>query len=125
MCGLSRARNIGARVARGDIIAFLDDDMVPDRGWLGALVEHFVDERVAAVTGPVLPLQAHTVGVDELRQMLEACSCGPSAFEICADSPNWFERANFGGAGDGNFAMRKVAFGRCVEFEEGLAWRDD
>jgi glycosyltransferase involved in cell wall biosynthesis len=120
MSGLSRARNIGARAARGDIIAFLDDDMVPHRGWLAALVERFVDDRVAAVTGPVLPLQAREVGADELRQMIEACSCGPSAFEIRLDSPSWFERANFGGVGDGNFALRRDAFGRGVEFEEGL-----
>ena len=120
MKGLSRARNIGARAAHCDIIAFLDDDMVPDQGWLRALAARFADGRVAAVTGPVLPLQARAVGAEQLRHMLQSCSWGPAAFEICSDSPSWFERANFGGVGDGNFALRRNVFGRFVEFEEGL-----
>src|SRR4051812_46612444 len=39
--GLSRARNAGARAASSDIVAYLDDDMVPHRGWLGALISEF------------------------------------------------------------------------------------
>ena len=34
--GLARARNNGVREASGDIIAFLDCDMVPEAGWLAA-----------------------------------------------------------------------------------------
>ena len=34
--GLARARNNGARAATGDIIVFLDCDMVPEAGWLAA-----------------------------------------------------------------------------------------
>ena len=34
--GLARARNNGARVASGDIIAFLDCDMVPEAEWLSS-----------------------------------------------------------------------------------------
>ena len=34
--GLARARNNGVREAGGDIIAFLDCDMVPEAGWLAA-----------------------------------------------------------------------------------------
>ena len=36
--GLSRARNIGIAVAQNDILVFLDDDMLVDRGWLAAIV---------------------------------------------------------------------------------------
>ena len=34
--GLARARNTGARVAAGEILAFLDCDMMPEAGWLTA-----------------------------------------------------------------------------------------
>lgn len=37
--GLSRARNVGVDAARGDVIAFLDDDMLVDPRWLGRLVD--------------------------------------------------------------------------------------
>jgi GT2 family glycosyltransferase len=32
--GPARARNLGARSARGELLAFIDDDCVPERGWL-------------------------------------------------------------------------------------------
>src|SRR5690242_14893762 len=35
--GLSLARNRGAREARGDMVAYLDDDALPEPGWLAAL----------------------------------------------------------------------------------------
>ncbi|WP_419946477.1 glycosyltransferase family 2 protein [Candidatus Poriferisodalis sp.] len=34
--GLARARNNGARAAQGDVLVFLDCDMVPEAGWLAA-----------------------------------------------------------------------------------------
>lgn len=36
--GPAAARNLGASQARGDVLAFTDDDCVPDPGWLDALV---------------------------------------------------------------------------------------
>jgi GT2 family glycosyltransferase len=53
--GPAAARNIGWRAARAPIIAFTDDDTVPDAGWLaagaGALER---DSELAAVTGQVI-----------------------------------------------------------------------
>lgn len=53
--GLSNARNRGAEVARGEIVAFTDDDVTLDPDWLAWLVAGFVDQRVACVTGLILP----------------------------------------------------------------------
>jgi glucosyl-dolichyl phosphate glucuronosyltransferase len=38
---LSRARNLGAEQAAGDMLVFLDDDAVPAPGWLAAYAEFF------------------------------------------------------------------------------------
>ena len=58
--GLDRARNRAIREARHDIVAFTDDDAVPDRGWLRALAANFADPRTACVTGLTMPLELET-----------------------------------------------------------------
>jgi len=54
--GLSSARNAGIRHANGPIIAFIDDDAVPDQGWLASLVSAFDNPMVACAGGPVIPV---------------------------------------------------------------------
>lgn len=57
--GLSRARNVGAAAASGDIVAFIDDDELADPAWLAALVAVLSREGDrTAVTGRVLPGEA-------------------------------------------------------------------
>ena len=70
--GVSRARNRGVRAAAGDIVAFVDDDAVPEPTWLRALVDAFGDARVAAVSGRILALDRG----------------GPKVMPSSADRPN-------------------------------------
>jgi GT2 family glycosyltransferase len=49
--GPAAARNAGWQAASGEIIAFTDDDCLPDSGWLAAGIAPFADEHVVAVTG--------------------------------------------------------------------------
>jgi GT2 family glycosyltransferase len=58
--GLSRARNTGVRAARYDIMAFIDDDVIVDPGWLMAVATTLNDDGIAGVTGLVVPLALDT-----------------------------------------------------------------
>jgi GT2 family glycosyltransferase len=54
--GTSGARNLGIRRARGDIIAFLDDDTVTEKGWIENLVDSYQKKDAIAVAGKILPI---------------------------------------------------------------------
>jgi GT2 family glycosyltransferase len=49
--GLAGARNTGVRRAKGDVVAFLDDDAAADPGWLATMVGHYEARNVAGVGG--------------------------------------------------------------------------
>lgn len=119
--GLSRARNYGARACRTEIIAYIDDDALPEPEWLSVLGRDFEDPQVMAVTGAILPIslvQATTRTV---------ARCDPSRAEraqrrvVDRETPGWFEIANFGGLGDGsNMAFRRTVFDVWPGFDEHL-----
>jgi GT2 family glycosyltransferase len=54
---VSRSRNIGVRMAAGDVFAFLDDDAVPEPDWLEQLAGAYEDPTVAAAGGPVFDVR--------------------------------------------------------------------
>lgn len=59
--GLDWARNRANIEAYGEIIAYTDDDVVVDRGWVKALATVFVENpEVMAVTGLVVPYELET-----------------------------------------------------------------
>lgn len=58
--GLNAARNRALAEARGEVVAFTDDDARPESGWLEALLANFDDPRVMCVTGLTLPSELET-----------------------------------------------------------------
>jgi len=53
--GLSHARNRGMAEADASFIAYLDDDAIPEPGWLDAMLSAFEDDEADAVGGKVEP----------------------------------------------------------------------
>ena len=53
--GLHNARHTGAREAHGEILVYIDDDVIVPSGWLAAIIEPFRDSQVGCVGGKVVP----------------------------------------------------------------------
>ncbi|MCP4415322.1 MAG: glycosyltransferase, partial [Chloroflexi bacterium] len=95
MPGLNMARNRALADAQGKIIAYTDDDVVVDSGWVTALVNTFNDDlEVTAVTGLVVPYELETKA-----QLL---------FEEYGGFGRGFERrwVHFNPNGDNSWALR-------------------
>lgn len=101
--GPSVARNHGARVARGEILAYTDADCVPRQDWIRQLVAPF-DEAVIAVGG------TYDIANPESRlaRVVQA--------EIAARHAQFGDYVDF--LGSFNVAYRKTAFDSVGGFEE-------
>jgi GT2 family glycosyltransferase len=66
--GQTRARNRGIVEARGELVAFTDDDCVVDPRWLNGLAVELEDPLVMGITGFVAPVELET----EAQAMFEA-----------------------------------------------------
>ena len=70
--GVSHARNLGWRSATSSIVAFTDDDCVPDQGWLAAVDQALADDpTLDATTGRVLGLGPEVAGLHAVSSRID------------------------------------------------------
>lgn len=116
--GVNRARNRGMRNSVGDIVAYVDDDVIPSRDWLTNIASEFGDPAVMAVGGRILAEAA-----DHELANLSDYDVGATRQVVDRDSDDWFERANFGGLGNGaNMAFRRSGFPQWGPFDERIGY---
>ena len=99
--GPAIARNLGWRAARAPIVACLDDDCVPDPGWLASIVDAYEREARLGVA------QGRTVAPDGPREVWTL------AREISGETP-WFEGCNL--------SFRRAALEATGGFDEIFGW---
>lgn len=123
--GLDWARNRAIIEARGDIVAYTDDDVSVDRGWVRALAVAFAEEPHAmCVTGLVVPDEIDT-DAQRLFEIYGGFGRGFArwVYRVNADAG---ERAakSYGGTGrfgtGANMAFRRVFFLREGLFDPAL-----
>lgn len=81
--GPAAARNFGWMHARAELIAFTDDDTLPDKYWLDTIVNSYHDEAAIAYTGKVIvPLPPEptdyervTAGLEKAEFVTANCIC--------------------------------------------------
>lgn len=133
---ISLARNRAIRNATGDVLAFIDDDELPDRDWLLHLHRTLKQYRVDGVLAPVLPvfppaapawLAKADIGKRHRRSTGERitprdCRTGNMLLDsrVFADAESWFD-PQFGRTGgeDTDFFARQFRKGRT------FVWCDD
>ncbi len=118
--GLDFARNRAVAEARGEFIAFIDDDCEADPAWLDRIRKGFDNPGVACVTGRVLPAsQLHR----EERWFEEICSFdrGPDAQRFVANGRGKIVPHESSRMGTGcNMAFRREVFDRIGYFDVAL-----
>lgn len=104
--GLSSARNTGMREAKGEIVAYIDDDARPDPHWLTYLAASFLQTKHVGIGGPNLPFQN-----DNLVAECVANSPGNPIHVLLTDQ----EAEHIPGC---NMAFRKTALEAIEGFDE-------
>jgi glycosyltransferase involved in cell wall biosynthesis len=104
--GLSGARNLGISKAKGQIIAFIDDDVVLFPDWAEEMVKAYHDESIIGATGPGLPMWED----EKLKWLPEELFWIVSATAFTG----WKEERAVRSAWGMNMSFRREAFDTCI-----------
>ena len=108
--GAVRARNTGAMLAQGDVLAFIDDDCLPNSDWLLNARAYFIDPQVVGIEGlissdhfgdpnwrPVSNVGSEGIGFMTANLMVRSAAFQYlGGFDLRFDRPHFREDTDFG-----------------------------
>jgi GT2 family glycosyltransferase len=112
--GLGGARTLGAQTATGDIIAFVDDDVVLDAEWASEMVKSYEDPSVIGVTGSTMPLWQDGKLAWLPKELYWLISC--------TDWTEWVEPTEARSLWGHNMSVRREAFATAGHFSPALGY---
>lgn len=115
--GLDVARNRALKVARNEIVAFIDDDAIPDPAWLKSLLPNFAHPMVMCVTGMTMPLELETQAQVDFERYSPFCK-GFLRRRWNAENCNPVATGQVGAGA--NMAIRKSIVDEIGGFDEAL-----
>lgn len=115
--GPAAARNAGAKVAKGEILAFIDSDCVASKNWLLDLMPAFFDLKVAAVGGKVDGLCSKSP-IDRYEAVMSSLSIGKSKRTAGSGQDTFYLPSC-------NLLVRRLAFNNVGGFEESMHVGED
>ncbi len=117
MPGLNFARNRAILEAKNEVVAFTDDDALPDPEWLRVILQNFDNPLVACVTGMTMPLELETDG----QEAFESYNSFGKGFQRKVHSHLTRNPLNAGAVGAGaNMALRRSLVDVIGLFDEAL-----
>ncbi len=106
----SAQRNLGAKLALGKVLAFIDADTVASESWLQGIIETFRNQDIACVTGPLFPLE-------EIKR--------PYLYSLTNALQKVLVRVNYPLFWGASCAFRTEAFWKIEGFDEKLLTSED
>ena len=104
--GQSPSRNLGIKHTKGNIVAFVDDDVVLFPDWGAEMVRTYENDSIIGVTGPASPIWEN----DSMTWLPEEYYWVAS----CTGFTGWSKPMAVRTAGGMNMSFRKEAFNHCL-----------
>jgi GT2 family glycosyltransferase len=104
--GKSSALNTGIREAEGDILAFTDDDCVPDQYWIASIVKEFREDPSLSVLGGRVELY-------NKNDISHSISLSKKRIHICHHREIFLQPKIMGG----NMVFRRIVFNGLSGFD--------
>ena len=114
--GSYSSRNLGIKQARGDILAFIDDDALILPDWAEETAQAYAeDDSIIGLTGPILPLWEDDSMSWFPKELYWIFSC---------TYWDWTEKTEVRNGYGTNISFRREAFNRCGLFKSSLEAND-
>ena len=117
--GLSYARNTGIREAKGQVIAFTDDDVIVDENWVGSIQKCFRETKALMVAGKI-----ERLWICDRPQWLGDDITGPLIVQDLGPVRKRWDAKNRHTVG-ANMAFHRSVFERYGIFQEELGRKGD